>query len=74
MARRTVIIQTVPEDAGATPRRLGTLVDPGNGKPPFGTTPGIDRMLVGGVGDRAKNFEIYYQGWTNSKIQSKAAR
>ena len=48
------------------------MIDPGNGKKPLGSSVPIDQMLMGGLGDRQANFEMYYQGWSNSKIQSRA--
>jgi hypothetical protein len=72
MARRIVDVLTVPRTDSEKPMPLGRLIDPGDGREPFGDSPVSDRMLNGGDGRREK-FEYYYAGWSNGYTQTKAA-
>lgn len=72
MARREVQVLTVPRDEGEQPRQVGRLIDPGDGKDPFGTDPISDRMLVSGDSRREK-FDYYHAGWSNGYVQTQAA-
>lgn len=71
MARREVLVLTVPSD-DSDPQQIGRMVDPDDGKEPFGTGPGADSMLAAG-GDRKAKFDYYYAGWSNGYVQTKAA-
>lgn len=50
------------------PRRLGSLIDPGDGADPYGTTEEIDQMLHA---DRRAKFDYYAAGWSNGYVQTR---
>lgn len=62
MGRRTAEVRSVPSPfrQGEQPQVVGRLVDPGDGKPPFGTTAAVQSML-----DGSRTFDYYYLGWSN---------
>lgn len=72
MAKRVVQVLTVPRDGEEQPHQVGQLVDPGDGKDPFGTDPMTDKML-NGMDTRSAKFDYYYAGWSNGYVQTKAA-
>lgn len=72
MARREVKVLTVPRDDDSQPMQLGRLIDPGDGRDPFGTDQNADRMLEGGE-SRKQKFDYYYAGWSNGYVQTQAA-
>lgn len=72
MARREVKVLTVPRDEGSQPEQIGRMIDPGDGREPFGTDANSDRMLNGGESRQAK-FDYYFAGWSNGYVQTKAA-
>lgn len=77
---RRVVVSTVPApDSGDKPKKLGRMIDPQDGREPFGVattkegTRSIDSMLLGGDGNRLANFERFHSGWSNGYVETKAA-
>lgn len=72
MARREVRVLTVPKRDGEQAQQIGRMVDPGDGRDPFGTDANSDKMLAGGK-SRQEKFDYYYAGWSNGYVQTQAA-
>lgn len=49
-------------------RRLGSLIDLGDGTEPYGTTDELDTMLQA---DRRAKFDYYAAGWSNGYVQTR---
>ena len=70
MARRTVVVRTIPGpgEPDSASVELGRLID--DGGVPFGSNPNMDEILRG---DPRGQFEKYHKGYSNGYVEYVAA-